>query len=154
MRSVRDTLLSQDSWCRACNSVILVDDYKEEINKISRRTFTATLLNSLLTFSLLNMACERDLFAQAIKPIIDRWLKNLHQLCGDLRSNKVSQVQWQQQVIQLFSRIELSDLLRFIDFDRLDKQMMIPTDSVAVGQAAPWKGRKGVRLDIIDIRQS
>jgi hypothetical protein len=106
----------------------------EETNQISRRTFTATLLNSLLTFSLLNMACERDLFAQAIKPIIDRWLKDLHQLCGDLRSNKVSQVQWQQQVGQLCSRIELSDLLRFIDFDRLDKQMMIPTDSVAVGQ--------------------
>ena len=106
----------------------------EEPEKISRRAFTATLLNSLLTFSLVKTAYKRDLFAQAIRPLTDKWLKNLHQLCGDLRTNKVSQVLWQQLVEQLFAQVELPDLLRFIDFDRLEKQITIPNDSVAVGQ--------------------
>ena len=105
-----------------------------EIEKVSRRTFTTTLLHSLATFSLLKTAFERNLFAQPIRPLTDHWLKDLHQLCGDLRTERVSQVQWQQQVKHLFARVELAELLRFIDFDRLEKHIVIPTTHVAVRQ--------------------
>lgn len=102
------------------------------MEKLSRRVFTADMLASLATFCLLKTAYEGDLFAQAIKLITDKWLKELHQLCSDLRVNKVSQIQWQRQVTQLFARIEVSELLNFIDFTRLEEQITMPGYGLAV----------------------
>lgn len=106
------------------------------MEKLSRRKFTGEALASLATFCLLKTAYEGDLFAQAVKPVTDGWLRELHQLCGDLRVEKVSQIQWQRQVTQLFARIEMAELLRFIDFERLEKQVRIPDEGVAVERVA------------------
>jgi PCO_ADO len=97
---------------------------------ISRRDFGKNLLLSLLTYSLLTTAFEKDLFAQTIKPITDKWLKGINELCGDLHTNKITQKQWRKQIVQLHSRIELPDILRFLDFDRFEKQLAGPGDGV------------------------
>ena len=97
---------------------------------ISRRDFGKNLLSSLLTYSLLKTAFEQDLFAQTIKPTTDKWLKGIHELCGDLRTNKISQTQWQEKIGQLHSRISLPELLRFLNFEKLEKQMAVPVGGV------------------------
>jgi hypothetical protein len=93
---------------------------------VSRRAFGKRLLSSLLTYSLLKTAFERDLFAQSVKPITERWLKGIHELCGDLRTNRVSQTQWQERIGQLHSRLPLTELLRFLDFEKLESQIVVP----------------------------
>jgi hypothetical protein len=97
---------------------------------VSRRAFGQKLLSSLLTYSLFKTAFERDLFAQSIKPITERWLKGIHELCGDLRSQRVSQTQWQEKIEQLHARLPLTDLLRFLDFERLEREIAVPAGGV------------------------
>jgi hypothetical protein len=97
---------------------------------VSRREFGKKLLSSLLTYSLLKTAFEQELFAQTIKPTTDRWLKSIHELCGDLRTSKVSQVEWQAMIGRLHSRLEISEILRFLDFEKLEKQMTSPDAGV------------------------
>lgn len=90
---------------------------------MTRREFGRGVLSSLLSYSLLKTAFERDLFAQEIKPVTERWLKSIHELCGDLRSDKISQTDWQTMIGQLHAKIEMPKLLRFLDFDKLEKEM-------------------------------
>jgi hypothetical protein len=99
---------------------------------ISRRAFAANLLTSLATVCVLKTAYEGDLFAQPVKPTTDEWLKGLHELFSDLRTNKVSQIQWQRQIVPRLARIELPELLRFIDFAQLEKRITMPDYGLAV----------------------
>ena len=92
---------------------------------ISRRAFGKGLLSSLLSYSLLKTAFEQDLFAQTIKPITEKWLKSIHELSGDLRTNKISQTDWQKMIGRLHSRLEMKEILHFLDFEKLEKQMTV-----------------------------
>jgi len=100
------------------------------VETVSRRDFGKKFLSSLLTYSLLRTAFERDLFAQAVRPTTDRWLKGIHELCGDLRTNKVSQTAWQEMIGRLHARIEMPEILRFLDFEKLEKQLTDPEAGV------------------------
>ena len=119
------------------------------MENLSRRAFASKLLASLATFCVLKTACEGDLFARPVKPITDAWLKELHELCGDLRTDRVSQTQWQRQVVRLLSRVELPELLRFIDFERLAARVAMPDYGLAVEKVnfprPAWmpEGRRG-----------
>ena len=41
----------------------------------TRRSFNGKLLGSLMTFGLLETLYARDLFADPVKPVIDRWVR-------------------------------------------------------------------------------
>jgi hypothetical protein len=91
--------------------------------ELSRRAFTQQSLGSLLTFSLLEALSRSDLFADEVKPITVKWLDHVNQLGMDVKGQKLGQIDWQQQVESLFSQVELADLLRFIDFERLSSNV-------------------------------
>lgn len=91
------------------------------MDELSRRTFTKQTLGSLLTYSLLQSVCEHDSFAAEVRPITVKWLKELQRLGEDVKEQRLRHVEWQTKVEELFSKVELPDLLRFIDFDRLTK---------------------------------
>jgi hypothetical protein len=99
---------------------------------LSRRTFTRDMLHSLVTFSLLETCFTHDLFAGAVRPVTDRWLKEVNELCADLRVGALGQADWQKKVEELFARVDLIDLLRSIDFDRLVRAVEYPDDRAAV----------------------
>ena len=89
----------------------------------SRREFTKRSLGSLLTFSLLETLLERDALADKIKPLTIRWLGELNELSSDLKDENLKQIAWQQKVEDLFARVELSELLELVDFDRLTENV-------------------------------
>lgn len=91
------------------------------MTQLSRRDFTHGTLGSLLTFSLLETLFESDAFAADVKPITAKWLTDLHQLGLDVRGKKLKQVEWQAQTEELFKQVDLPDLLKFIDFEKLSK---------------------------------
>ena len=93
------------------------------MHELSRRNFTQQTLGSLLTFSLLELLFERDLFADEIKPLTVKWLAGVNQLGLDVKDQKLKQVQWQNKIEELFAKVDLSDLLQLIDFDRLTKDL-------------------------------
>ena len=88
---------------------------------ISRRAFNQQTVGSLLTLSLLETLYATDAFAAEIKPVTARWLAELDELGRDLKGRKLGEVQWQEKVEGLFSKVELAELLKFIEFDKLTK---------------------------------
>ncbi|MCA9246425.1 MAG: hypothetical protein KDA42_04895 [Planctomycetales bacterium] len=86
---------------------------------LSRRSFGKETLGSLLTFSLLETCFTRDAFGEEIKPIAAKWLARVNQMSVDLRGEKIKQTDWQDQVEQLSSQIELAEMLKFLDFEKL-----------------------------------
>jgi hypothetical protein len=89
------------------------------MSQISRRAFTQDVLGSLLTFSLLETLLSRDALADEVKPLAAAWLAKLNTMGRDLKDTQLTALEWQQQVEELFSQVDLPDLLKFIDFDKL-----------------------------------
>lgn len=91
--------------------------------QLSRRAFNHGTLGSLLTFSLLESLFASDAFAAEIKPVAANWLASLNQLGHDVKGQKLSQVQWQGKVEELFAAVDLPDLLKFVDFEQLTSNL-------------------------------
>ena len=99
---------------------------------ISRRSFTHRLLSSLLSFSLVKALLDGDLLAQTIKPPVHQWLTDLEQISKELRRANLKPADWQKKVAELFTHVELSDVLRTINFDRLAKMIKLSNEREAV----------------------
>jgi len=91
----------------------------------SRREFHKQALGSLVTFSMLETLCRHDLFADEVKPLTTRWLIDVHQLGLDLKDEKLKQTEWQTKIEELFAKVDLTNLLRLIDFDKLTKDIKL-----------------------------
>jgi hypothetical protein len=86
---------------------------------LSRRRFGQETLAALVTYSLLDLCLARDAMSAEMRLLADRWLKDLNELSQDVKGNKLSQVEWQKKVDELFERVDLADALRFLDFEKL-----------------------------------
>lgn len=90
---------------------------------ITRREFQQQTLGSLLTWSLLETLFAGDAFGDEVKLIAKKWLTDLNSMSVDLKGKKLEQLEWQKKVEQLFSKVDLPELLTFIDFDKLTKDV-------------------------------
>jgi hypothetical protein len=102
------------------------------MNTISRRSFGQSLLGSLLSYALVKTFNEVDVLANTIKPPIHKWLIELESLCKDLKKTTLMQAEWQNRVEDLFRRVELSHVLRTINFDRLVRTIKLSDKREAV----------------------
>lgn len=98
----------------------------------TRRAFFKDTLKLLLTTSLLKNLAQIDVFASPIKPIVNRWLLDVESTSYDLKANKLSQIDWQKKIEELFSKADLGDLLKLIDFDKLSKHFTYMNDGVSI----------------------
>ena len=89
------------------------------MSTLSRRAFNQQTLGSLLTFSLLETLVCGDVLADELKPVTAKWLTDLDSLGRDVRGQKLKQVDWQKKVEELMAHVDLADMLKFIDFDKL-----------------------------------
>lgn len=90
---------------------------------LSRREFQQQTLGSLLTWSLLETLFSGNAFGEEIRPIASKWLAELNAMSLDLKGKKLGPIEWQTKVEQLFSHVDLPELLRFIDFEKLVAQV-------------------------------
>ena len=95
-------------------------------NDMDRRTFNKNILGTVLSYSLLTSLFANEAISPALRPLTDHWAKVLNEYCKDLKQSSISPAKWQEQVEALFRQIELNELLKFIDFDRLAKGMQFP----------------------------
>jgi hypothetical protein len=89
----------------------------------TRREFCQQTLGSLLTYSLLETLIGGDVLADEVKPVTARWLAELDQLGRDVRGQKLKQVDWQKKVEELLAKVDVPDLLKLIDFAKLEKSV-------------------------------
>lgn len=86
---------------------------------LNRRQFGQQSLGALLTYSLLQTLYTRDAFGDEMKLAAAKWLKDLNDMSQDVRGQKLSQVDWQAKVAELYVKVDLDEALKFIDFDKL-----------------------------------
>ncbi len=93
----------------------------------NRRSFNAQMLTALTSYGLLEHLFEQDLFGKEVKPIIDKWMLELYSLCKDVKTQKIKDLEFQKQLEALYSRVNLKDLLKFVELDRVKKQIKLPS---------------------------
>ncbi len=96
------------------------------MQEFSRREFARQTLGGLLTYSLLETLLGRDLLAAEGKLATAKWVADIHELGVAVQNQKLPQVEWQKKIEELFAKVDLPDLLRFIDFDRLTHELKLP----------------------------
>ncbi|REJ78291.1 MAG: hypothetical protein DWQ47_02180 [Acidobacteria bacterium] len=118
---------------------------KSEKKMLSRREFGSLALGSIATIAfsqtLLSACSTNEGVAEATPriigpkaaPIVRHWVLELQEISSDLRSSSIPVRMWQEKIEALFSRIELKDLLKDIDFETLRKRVEMP--DLGVGTA-------------------
>lgn len=91
-------------------------------NTLTRRAFAEKAIQSLVTFSLADLLFGKDVFASSIRPLAGKWLAELDQLGREVKGQKLKQVEWQAKVEELFSKVDVPDFLRLIDFETLARR--------------------------------
>jgi len=93
---------------------------------MKRRTFTQKSIKGLLSYALLSSLVGSKAVSSALKPNLQHWSKALNEYCLDLGKQKITQTEWQHMISLLYRDVELNELLKFIDFERLIKGFQFP----------------------------
>lgn len=101
-------------------------------NGISRRTFFQGSALQIASYALLRAAWSSAAVSPRIQPNVERWLKTLYQLCGDLRKNGLTPLEWQSAMERLYATIELKELVASIDLEKLMRGAVLPEDRAEV----------------------
>lgn len=93
----------------------------------TRRSFNQKLLGSLIGYGLIETLFHRDAFADSVKPVVGDWMKDLNNLCRDLKmAHKLKDTEFQAKLEELYKRVDLPELLKLTDFDKLARTVKLP----------------------------
>lgn len=101
---------------------------------MDRREFAKGVLATVASFALMDSLFAFNAIGKNIKPITDNWAVELNEFCSDLKTDSISAIQWQQKIEELYSKIELAEILKFIDFENLIKGLEYPDLGVSTKQ--------------------
>jgi len=93
---------------------------------MNRRGFSKELLASVASFALMDSLFAFNAFSKSIRPIAEHWAHQLNEYCADLKQLEITPLEWQGKVEHLFDKIELGELLKFIDFNNLQRGFQFP----------------------------
>lgn len=93
---------------------------------MDRRAFSQTLVEAVASYALFQTLFVRDAFAREVRPVTDRWVRDLHEMAMDLKAGRITPRLWQDQIEALYGRVAFPDLVRRIDFDRLTQDFEYP----------------------------
>ncbi|MGY8768014.1 MAG: hypothetical protein ACKVH8_06200 [Pirellulales bacterium] len=90
---------------------------------LGRREFNAGIISTVLGYTFLETLFSSDAIGAEVQPIAAKWLKQVNDLGQQVQGEKITQLAWQEQTTQLFEKIEIQELLKFVDFDKLTKDL-------------------------------
>jgi hypothetical protein len=97
----------------------------------TRRTFHHQLLGSLMTYGLIETLFHGNLLADAVKPVIQKWLVEMHDLSRSLKEHKLKDVDFQAQLEALYKKVDLTELLGLLELDRISRTVKFPERGAA-----------------------
>jgi hypothetical protein len=92
----------------------------------SRRQFSQTVFGSLVTFGLVETLWRRDLLADGVKPTIAAWLQDLVAMTADLRGKKLTDLEFQTKMEELYKKVDLAELVKLVKLDDIEKTKKLP----------------------------
>jgi hypothetical protein len=97
------------------------------LTDLSRRDFTRRSVEAFLAVSLIEHLCRGNLLAAEFKPVAVKWLNEVNGIGVDLKEGKMRDLAWQEKIEDLLQHsIELPELLKFIDFNQIEKGVEFP----------------------------
>lgn len=106
----------------------------------NRREFTRNALESLTALALIEGLAGHRLFGKTVEPMIDDWFKELHAISKDVADHKTKDVEFQKSLEALYSRVNLPELLKTLDFEK-----------IAAGVNYPAVGAKSLPVDFTNV---
>src|SRR5262245_40577193 len=104
----------------------------------TRRSFNRQLLGYLAAYGLIETLFHQGAFADSVKPVITRWMRDLDSLSKDLKSNrKLKDTEFQAKLEELYKRVDLPELLKLLDLEKVAKTSKLPDN-----------GARGVGIDL------
>jgi len=98
------------------------------MENMSRRNFTSQMLRSLFTLSMVGALSQEKMLGKSIDRLAKHWLTEVEEVSRAVKNGLAKQTEWQERIAEIFARVELSDFLRSVDFDRLSKKINFPDD--------------------------
>jgi hypothetical protein len=108
----------------------------QENGSSTRRDFTGNGLKSLITLVLIEGLWSRRILGAEVRSIVDDWFAELNSISRDVHEHRRKDVEFQKALERLYGRVDLADLLKTLDFDRL-----------AAGVNFPAKGARSLPVD-------
>ncbi len=108
----------------------------QETRFSTRRAFTRNALQSLTTLVLIEGLWSRRLLGNDVRPVVDDWFKELNTISRDVHEHRQKDTQFQESLERLYRRVDLTALLKTLDFDRL-----------VAGASFPAKGARSLPVD-------
>jgi hypothetical protein len=101
------------------------------VTPLTRRDFHGSLLASLTAYGLIELLWTRDLFADAVKPVIGQWFHDLNSLCKDVKARQIKDIDFQAKLEELYRKVNLADMLAFLDLDKVASTTKLPDNGAA-----------------------
>jgi hypothetical protein len=92
----------------------------------TRRSFNGKMFGSLLAFGLIETLYNRNLLADEIKPVINKWMVDLAELCKDVKEQRIKDIDFQAKLEDLYKKVDLLELVKLVDLDRMEKNVKYP----------------------------
>src|SRR5262245_45548879 len=109
------------------------------MSELSRRSFAAAGLQSLLLASLFQHSARADALSGSLKWSVRPWLRRLDEISSAMSSGVITPLAWQKEIEAVLGQVEMADFLRSLDFERL-----------AAGARFPAAGEGMERLYFLD----
>lgn len=93
---------------------------------MDRKKFIKGLLGTITSFALMDSLIASNAINPKIRPLTEHWAILIHEYCSDLKKDAIDPVEWQSLIHELYQKIDLTELVQFIDFDRLLKGFEYP----------------------------
>jgi hypothetical protein len=97
----------------------------------TRRTFNQQLLGSLIAYGLVETLFRRDLLADAVRPVVQRWMVDLHDLCRSLKAHRLKDTDFQAKLEELYRKVDLRELCGLLQLDRVSRTVKLPDRGAA-----------------------
>ena len=97
----------------------------------TRRDFHRKLLGSLTAYALIETLYQRDLFADAVKPVVHQWMIDLNTLSKDVKEQKIKDVDFQAKLEELYKKADLPELIKLLDLDKIAGKAKLPDNGAA-----------------------
>lgn len=98
------------------------------MDKLTRRQFTLQTLGSFFSMSLVATLCDVQALTGNVKPVAHKWLFDMQRISKDLRFGRIGVTGWQDQIEALLDNVDMADLLKAIDYDRLARTTALYAD--------------------------
>jgi hypothetical protein len=93
---------------------------------MKRRDFTTGLLATITSYALMDSLFAANAISSHISPMTKHWALKLNEYCSDLKKHAITPMEWQLLIDDLFKTVELNELLKFIDFKKLQNGFQYP----------------------------